>query len=129
MPELTAPKQPTLTRYFGVLGIAVMCVGAVVMGQVIRTQTTDQLHHVAEQNNRDLTTALANSLWPSYSAFARNAGKLDAAEIRADPQTRWLESQIRVLMEGTRVMKVKLYDLGGGNRLLERALANWFQLS
>ncbi len=102
-----------LTRNFALASGLVILLAAIALAYVTRELTVHQLQRVAERNNSALTQAFANQLWPNFAAFVDGAWQLSAEDLRAHPRTAELHEAVRDLMVGTRVLKVKLYDLRG----------------
>ena len=65
------------------------------------------------QNNVALTQAFANTHWPRYSQFVGGARLLDRGQLAAQPQNQQLRQELLGHMNGLKVVKVKIYDLGG----------------
>ncbi|MCH8111223.1 MAG: HAMP domain-containing histidine kinase [Proteobacteria bacterium] len=106
-------KSIHLTRYFMLCGIIVVVAAGLILTHLNRSILTDQLKMMAEHNNLALTQAFANSLWRPYSDFLNSAGTLSPEEVRKHEKTGEFFAAVRDLMAGTRVLKVKVYDLGG----------------
>ena len=102
-----------LTRKFAIGSALVICLTGAILGYLSRVMAVDQLELMAQQNNAALTQAFANGVWPRFAPFVGSAHTLPADEIVAHPETGDLSSSLKNLMAGTRVLKVKLYDLGG----------------
>ena len=106
-------KSIHLTRYFMLGGIIVVVAAAVSLTLLNRAILTSQLVTMAERNNLALTQVFANSLWRPYSEFLNSAGSLSPGEVRTHEKTEEFFADVRDLMAGTSVLKVKVYDLSG----------------
>lgn len=63
--------------------------------------------------NSALAQNLSRVLWPHYHQFIREAGRLDAAQIRARPEVGLIKEQVTSRLDGLGVVKVKIYDGSG----------------
>jgi len=111
--EAVSPPPYRLTRNFAIGAVLVMFVAAAGLVQVHRSHAIDQVRTMAEQNNATLTQAVANGLWPEYASFIASARQLGAEVLRRDPRTAALKREVTTLLQGTVVLKVKLYDARG----------------
>lgn len=108
-----APRPPRLTRRFVTLGAVVLLAGALLMAEIDRRTTESELNRQAEANNAALTTLIANSIWPRYADFADRGQTLSREALQNAPETQRLLAEIRSLVAGLDVLKVKLYDVRG----------------
>jgi diguanylate cyclase (GGDEF)-like protein len=60
-----------------------------------------------------LTRTFANSIWPRYAEFVREAGRTARPDLRAHPTIAELQQDLRALAKGLDVVKVKIYNLDG----------------
>ena len=102
-----------LTRKFAIGSALVICLAGAALGYLSRTTAVERLENMAQQNNAALTQAFANGVWPRFAPFVGSAHLLTPDEIVTHPETVDLNSALKNIMAGTRVLKVKLYDLGG----------------
>ena len=91
----------------------VMFVAAAGVVQLHRRHAIHQVRTMAEQNNATLTQAVANGLWPEYASFIASARQLGAEALRRHPRTASLRLEVTTLLQGTAILKVKLYDAEG----------------
>ena len=82
------------------------------MAEVDRRTAESELNRWAEANNAALTTAIANSVWPRYAEFIDGARSLPAEALRDAPETQRLLNDLRNLVSGLDVLKIKLYEPG-----------------
>ncbi|MGH6886467.1 MAG: histidine kinase dimerization/phospho-acceptor domain-containing protein, partial [Geminicoccales bacterium] len=108
-----APKSYRLTRNFAICALIVVVLAAAALAHVNRSFAVSQLQRMADDNNAALTQAFANRIWPQYRGFIQSAHRFSADEIRTNPQTASLAGAVAQMMAGTRVLKVKFYDLQG----------------
>ncbi len=102
-----------LTLLFAIGASFIMLVAATVLGQIESRIAQNRLSIMAESNNAALTRAFANSVWRGFSNFVDTAHARSADDLRADPNTARMHAALEQLMDGTPVIKAKIYDLGG----------------
>lgn len=83
------------------------------MAEIDRRLADKEIGRWAEANNAALTMMIANSVWPRVARFAEQARARSADALRNDANTGELEAEIRELVAGLRVLKVKLYSRDG----------------
>jgi len=113
MPQSVGPGSYRLTRNFALGALVVVALAATGFAAVYRSLAVAQLQRMADQNNAALTQTFANGVWPRFRDFIESAHGLAAEDIRAHPRTAALTATVAEIMAGTRVLKVKLYDLRG----------------
>ncbi|MCP5364579.1 MAG: response regulator [Hyphomicrobiales bacterium] len=106
-------RPPHLTKRFLILGALVLLGAVVLLIEVDHRTAESDLKHWAEANNIGLTTAIANSIWPRYADHIATARNQAIETLRGSPQTDRLLEDVRNLVEGLNILKVKLYDLKG----------------
>lgn len=110
--NLTA--QPyRLTRNFAIVALLVAALAAAGLATFNKQTAKAQLQRMAERNNIALTQAVANGVWPRYFEFIAGARTLGADAVRQHPTTAALNAEVKALMAGTGILKVKLYALSG----------------
>ena len=102
-----------LIHSFLVLGGMVVLLGAFTLTYLNRSVSDDQFSSLAEQSNAALTQAFANAVWPNFHSFLSGASHRSADDIRADPNTAALRAAVHDLIQGTDVLKIKIYDTKG----------------
>lgn len=116
------PESPTsagfsqyyrLTRNFSIGALLVISLAAAGLAVFVKESGQSQLEHMAERNNAALTQVFANDVWPRFADFIDDAETTSPEVIRRHPATAAIREQVRELMAGTDVLKVKLYDLSG----------------
>ena len=68
----------------------------------------NDLLRFGELQNEFLTRSLANSVWPKYSAYVATTSGMDAATLRANPQTKDILEDLVKLTSDLPVLKVKI---------------------
>ncbi len=113
MEAATANRKYRLTRNFAIGALVVVLIAAAGLAFRQRSFEVDQLQRMAAENHGALTQALANGLWQDFAPFIEVAQSLSADEIRVHPGTARLSRAVETLVNGTRVLKVKLYGVEG----------------
>ena len=114
MQSITKLSRFPLLRYFSSFSAAILFI--VVLGLVTfnKELARRDLVSLSESNNVALTQAFANSVWPRFAPYVVTAAKgLSGEELRGRPETSELRRAALSLMEGTSVLKVKVYNLDG----------------
>lgn len=102
-----------LIHSFLVLGGMVVLLGTFTLTYLHRSVSNDQFASLVEQNNEALTQAFANAVWPKFHWFLLSASHRNPDDVRLDPTTDALRSAVHDLVQGTRVLKIKIYDTQG----------------
>jgi signal transduction histidine kinase len=102
-----------LLRYFSSLSLLIIVLVAGLLGVFYRQIILHELIALGESQNVVLTRTFANSLWLQFAPFVTAAAGWSAEELRAHPETMQLRHAVRALMQGTSIVKVKVYNLDG----------------
>lgn len=102
-----------LLRYFSIASLAAILAAAVLLGFFYRESAETQLTKSAEENNIRLARALANTLRRDYLQLIKDAGELSVGQLKAHSEIARLHQAVREAVEGTSLVKVKVYDLKG----------------
>ena len=102
-----------LIHSFLVLGGVVVLLGTFALTYLHRSLSNDQFTGLVEQSNESLTQAFANAVWPKFHWFLLAASQRNPDDVRRDPTTEMLRSAVRELVQGTNVLKIKIYDTHG----------------
>jgi len=102
-----------LIHSFLVLGGIVVLLGTFALTYVHRSVSKDQFTSLVEQSNEALTQTFANAVWPKFHWFLLGASRRNPENVRLDPTTEVLRSAVRDLVQGTNVLKIKIYDTHG----------------
>jgi diguanylate cyclase (GGDEF)-like protein len=102
-----------LLRYSHVLGLMTILVVVVVLTLFYRQLVFDSLVEAETHSNVALTQAFANSIWPNHAGFVQRAAELPAGELASREEIRLIDRDLKSLMAGLSVIKVKIYDANG----------------
>ena len=102
-----------LIHSFLVLGGMVVLLGTFALTYLHRSVSNDQFTSLVEQSNESLTQSFANAVWPKFHWFLLAASQRNPDDIRRDPTTEVLRSAVHDLVQGTNVLKIKIYDTRG----------------
>ena len=102
-----------LLRYFSVTSFVAFVVVVALLGLFYRQSALGDLMALQERQHVALTQAFANSVWPGFEAFMVAAPGLEGQALRARPETARLREAVLMQMQGTAVVKVKLYNTSG----------------
>ena len=101
-----------LKRYFSIAsGILMLAVALPLSYVYFKTEVEEQTRLTGDRNQM-LATAYANSVWPNFGEFLLRPD-ITPDERRDDQSTKDLNAQIRQLSLGSRVVKIKVYNLSG----------------
>ena len=100
-----------LLRYFSVTSLIAFVVVTALLAVLYGRAARNDLVEIEESKNVALTQAFANSLWPKFAPFVTSGSGLSGDELRAHPETHRLRQAVLALMNGTLVVKVKVYNL------------------
>ena len=103
-----------LLRYFSTASLVAFIVVAVLLGYVFRKLAMDGLLSGYENEHVNHAKIIANEMWERdfVPLLAASAGK-SATELRATPQLMVVHNKVLTLLSGTRIFKIKVYDLKG----------------
>jgi diguanylate cyclase (GGDEF)-like protein len=102
-----------LFHYSWAVGLATVLVVVIALTLFYRQLVFDSLVEEETRSNVALTKAFANSIWPRHATFIQRASTVAAGELASREEIRKLESDLRLLMQGLSVVKVKVYDAKG----------------
>lgn len=102
-----------LTRYFSTLSFVLIVLVGGALGAFYRQLATSQMLVQAERDNVELTQIFRNSLWADFAPLMRDAATHDAAGLRREVAQRGLRAKVLALMNGTKVIKIKVYSPEG----------------
>ncbi len=103
---LRSHRYVLITGLVGLLAVAALLV-------LYRHVAFTSLVAHEERSNAALTQVFANSVWPGYADFTAEAGHLGPAVLAQRSEIERLRRDVIRLIQGSRVVKVKLYDLHG----------------
>jgi signal transduction histidine kinase len=102
-----------LLRYFSVTSFVAFVIVVALLGLFYRQSALGDLRALQERQHVGLTQAFANSVWPGFETFVASTPGLDGDALRARPETARLREAVLMQMQGTSVVKVKIYNLAG----------------
>lgn len=102
-----------LLRYFSITSLIAFIAVAIILGELYHQTALSDLVTMGENHNVALTQAFANSLWPQFAPFLDPRLNQSGDELRANPQTAQLYQAVLAQMQGTAVVKIKVYKLDG----------------
>lgn len=106
-------KAWRLTRNYSIASLIGIALVAVVLVVFYRQIATDDLVEREGQANKEIARILVNSLWPKYGSFLHTANQLTSEELKGRDELNHLRHDIFEKIQGLRIAKVKIYDLGG----------------
>ena len=96
-----------------IAGLATVFIVVIALTLFYRQLVFDSLVEEETRSNVALTKAFANSIWPHHAGFIQRASTVPAGELAGRKELRKLEADLRLLMMGLSVVKVKVYDAQG----------------
>jgi PAS domain S-box-containing protein len=102
-----------LLRYFSITSLVSVVVTSIALSYFYRQVSVRDLVAIGENSNVDKTIMFSNLLGSQVRSFRELSSPLGAGEIRAHPATRELDTEVKRMMFGQEVVKVKIYDLSG----------------
>jgi signal transduction histidine kinase len=102
-----------LLRYFAVTSLIAFVVVVVLLGLFYRQSALSDLRTLQERQHVTLAQTFANSVWPDFEEFIASTPGLDGDALRARPEIVRLREALLMQMQGTSVVKVKIYNLAG----------------
>lgn len=109
----TARPAFRLLHYFSLASLAAIVVAAVVLAVLYQRLAVRDLIEAQETHHVALSRVSANVLWPQFSAFIASSVDLDDAALRSHPEVEQLSRAVTRDLAGTRVLRLKIYDLAG----------------
>ena len=102
-----------LLRYFSVTSLAAFVMVVALLGLLYRQSALGDMRALQERQHVALTQVFANTVWPRFQAFMASTPALDGDALRARPEMAGLREAVLMQMQGTSVVKVKIYNLDG----------------
>jgi diguanylate cyclase (GGDEF)-like protein len=102
-----------LFRYSHLIGLLTIILVVAALSLLYRQLAFDSLVEEETRSNVALTKAFANSLWPRHQGFIRRAAAVPAGELASRKEIQLIGRDLKLLMEGLSVVKVKIYDANG----------------
>jgi diguanylate cyclase (GGDEF)-like protein/PAS domain S-box-containing protein len=102
-----------LLRYFSIASFVALLVATAALFALLERVAVRDLTNAEEQHHVALTRAVANILWPEFAALIRSSRALDGTALRSHPEISRLQGSVQRQLAGSRVLKIKVYDLDG----------------
>lgn len=102
-----------LSRYFAFTSLIAFIAVVILLGFLYRQAAVSDLMALRESQNVALTQAFSNSIWPELQPFITSLAILSGDELRTHPIMPRLREAVITQMQGTSVVKVKIYNLAG----------------
>ncbi|MCV2348222.1 putative bifunctional diguanylate cyclase/phosphodiesterase [Paucibacter sp. Y2R2-4] len=113
-PPIEATPQPfRLTRYFSWVSLALIALSALALGYFAHSLTLKVLSHMAERRNEAMTAVFTNVLGQDFAPIMAPGLQLSADQLRELAQSHGLHAKTAALMQGSEIVKVKLYNPQG----------------
>ena len=102
-----------LFRFSYLVGLVAVIAVVIALSLLYRQLVNDSLVASETRANVELTRMFANSIWPRHADFVERAAGIPRNELAGRAETARLDADLRELMKGLDVVKVKIYDLDG----------------
>ncbi|HKA38196.1 MAG TPA: EAL domain-containing protein [Burkholderiales bacterium] len=102
-----------LFHYSWILGLAAVVAIVVALSFLYRDLVFESLVQEETRSNVALTKAFANSIWPRHAEFIKQAHEVAEGQLGTREEIQQIDRDLRVMMQGLSVVKVKIYDTGG----------------
>lgn len=103
-----------LLRYFTTASLAAFVVVAVLLGYVFRTLSVDALINGYQSEHTNHARIIANEMWDGhFGPLVEAMADKPSAQLAAAPQIPALHQKVLKLLDGTKIYKIKVYDLRG----------------
>ena len=102
-----------LLGYSWIAGLVLIGVVVIALSFLYRQLVFESLIEGETRSNVAVTQSFAGSIWPNHSEFISRASEVPAGELASRPEIRRIDDDLRSMMKGLAVVKVKIYDAGG----------------
>jgi len=102
-----------LFHYSWIAGLLMIGAAVIALSLLYRQLVFESLIEGEERSNVALTRSFANSIWPVHATFVLRASKVPPGELASRPEIRRIDRDLRSMMSGLTVVKVKIYDAKG----------------
>lgn len=103
-----------LLRRFATVSLAAFVVVAVLLGYAFRTLSVDTLVNGYQSEHINHARIIANEMWDDhFGPLVQSVANQPAAELKHAPLLPEIHQKVLTLLEGTRIYKIKVYDLQG----------------
>lgn len=111
---VAAENDFRLLRHFATVSLVAFVVVAVLLGYVFRMLSVDALINGYQSEHINHARILSNELWDAhFGPLVQSVADLPAEQLARAPQIPALHQKVIKLLEGTRIYKIKVYDLQG----------------
>ncbi|MDX2159395.1 MAG: ATP-binding protein [Hyphomicrobiaceae bacterium] len=93
--------------------LAVTAVASIALIAHHSAHSASMLLRVAESQNSALARALSNEIWIEHGSYLASVRQTNGDALRALPETKALDEQVRKLVHGLPVLNVKIYNSQG----------------
>ncbi|MEJ6004352.1 EAL domain-containing protein [Paucibacter sp. AS339] len=112
--SLVLTKSPfRLTRYFSLVSLGLIALASLALSYFAQSLTLTVVSHMAERRNEAMTAVFINVLGQDFAAITDPSQRLDATQLRALAESKGLHQKTAALMQGSEIVKVKLYNRQG----------------
>jgi len=102
-----------LRKYFSIASLFGILAVVIALSLHYKDVSLDILKDQEARSNASLATAFSNSLWSTYKSFIERAASYSKPQILADPDYGHLDKDVRTMMKGLNIVKIKIYSLNG----------------
>ena len=103
-----------LLRYFTSASLVAFLVAAALLGYVFRALSIDSIVKGYERQHVNLAQIISNEMWDdAFGPLAMAVAGKSVAEIQATPQIPRIHRKVLMLLSGSKIFKIKVYDLRG----------------
>ena len=102
-----------LFHYSWIAGLLMIGAAVVALSLLYRQLVFDSLIEGETRSNVALTRSFANSIWPEHAEFILRASKVPPGDLASRPEIQRIDRDLRSMMSGLTVVKVKIYDANG----------------
>jgi len=103
-----------LLRFFSTASLVAFLVVAVLLGYVFKTLSVDNLVNGYQSEHVNHARIIANETWDDhFGPLITITAPLPSDQLAASPHIAEIDQHIKKLLEGTKIFKIKVYDLKG----------------
>ncbi len=110
----TSPTEFRLLSYFTSASLVAFVVVAVLLGYVFRALSIESIVRAYESEHVNHAQILANEMWDdAFGPLESAVAEKSPAEMQMAPQISPIHQKVLMLLSGTKVFKIKVYDVSG----------------
>jgi len=103
-----------LLRFFSTASLVAFVVVAVLLGYVFKTLSVDNLVNGYQSEHVNHARIIANETWEEhFGPLINTTAQVPRDQLSASPHIAEIDQHIKKLLEGTKIFKIKVYDLNG----------------